>query len=62
MNGSHSIERDLSPVSGALAASMASSLAADRINKDRSLSPNVAPNYRNLTMDRYKQHIEGKLK
>jgi len=54
-----SIERDRSLKCGAVAASMASSLAAGRLNKDRSLSPSVALNFRDLTMDRYKQHLEG---
>ena len=38
---------------------MASSFAASRLKRDRSLSPNVALNFRDLTMDRYNKHMEG---
>lgn len=56
---SKSLERGRSPVSDALAASNASSLAGSRLAKDRSLSPSAALNIRDLTMDRYQQHMNG---
>ncbi|CAK8672077.1 unnamed protein product [Clavelina lepadiformis] len=56
---SHSLERGRSPVSDAMAAGTASSLGAVRIVKERSLSPTAALNLRDLTMERYHQHMEG---
>lgn len=35
--------------------------AADRVMKDKSMPPSVALNLRDLTMDRYQKHMEGKI-
>nr|XP_026692823.1 uncharacterized protein LOC100175371 isoform X2 [Ciona intestinalis] len=56
---STSRDRARSPVTDAMAASTASSLAASRLTKDRSISPSAALNIRDLTMERYNQHMDG---
>lgn len=56
---SNLVERGRSPVSDAMAAASASSFAADRLCRDRSLSPSAAINVRDLTMERYNKHFEG---
>jgi len=63
LNGSVSprpASRSRSPVQDAIAASQASCHAATRLNKDhRSLSPSAILNIRDLTMERYKNHMRA---
>jgi len=57
---SKSRSRSRSPVADAIAASTASAHAASRLNRDhRSLSPNAILNIRDLTMERYKNHMRA---